>query len=258
MNEKVVMHGFYWGILVLLLVPIVLAHTEETISNKALTNTVLVLLGIAAGNAFLLIFLSRKAKHKTIFFLGIIIPIIGATLFLVGVTIFTNLSAVTKGPVHWHADYEIWACGEKVELVNPSGISNKIGTSLFHEHNDNRIHIEGVVEDLHEVNLQHFFEVVGGEFTGSGVTLITEEGKVSYENGEICNGILQVFLYTIDEGEVTQEKLHDFVIHVPSPYSEVPPGDCLVIEFGEEKETTERICETYEIALEKGEIRYGS
>ncbi|MEK6839694.1 MAG: hypothetical protein AABX72_02030, partial [Nanoarchaeota archaeon] len=99
----------------------------------------------------------KSIRHyKKPIFLALIIPIIGASLFLIGSTIYGNMISHTKGPVHWHADYEVWACNQKLDLVNPKGLSNRIGTSTFHEHGDDRIHVEGVVHSLEDVALGRY------------------------------------------------------------------------------------------------------
>ncbi len=245
-------------LLCVFLLSIVSAHEEETnyfLTKESLTKISLFLIVMSSINALLWVIISSfSKKKKKAKFLAIIIPIILTSIFLIITTIFINLNAETKGPVHWHADYEVWACGEKLNIINPSGLSNKVGTNLFHEHNDDRIHIDGVVEDIEEVNIEHFFEVIGGQISSSGISLITNKGFVSYKNGEVCNGTLQIFVYTTKNKEMQQTKVKNFLEYIPSPYSEVPPGDCIIIEFAEEKETTEQICETYKIALEKGEI----
>lgn len=253
--QKSVFKVFCSLVLTFLLISFVTAHEEETASNESLTTISLVLITLTSINVLVLLAVScRYKKHKKAIFLTMVIPIILTTLFLVISTIYINLNSQSEGPVHWHADYEIWACGEKLNLIDPEGFSNKVGTNLFHEHNDDRMHIEGVVEDLEEINLQHFIEIIGGEISASAISLITNEGFVTYENGQQCNGVLQAFVYKTEHGEVTQEKEENFLEYIPSPYSQVPPGDCIIIEFGEKKEITEHICETYKNPIEGGEI----
>lgn len=233
----------------MILLSFVSAHEEEEnslLTKEFATKTSLVLIIVSSINACIWVsisYFSKKNKRRN--FCAIIIPIIITSLFLIITTLFVNLNSETNGPVHWHADYEIWACGEKLNLIDPEGLSNKVGTNLFHEHNDDRIHIEGVVQDRNEVNLQHFIETIGGEISISAISLITNEGLVSYENGQQCNGTLQVFVYKTYQEKIIQEKVEHFLEYIPSPQSEVPPGDCIIIEFAEEKETTEHICETY-------------
>src|SRR3990170_2868404 len=100
--------------------------------------------------------------------------------------LYINTNSLTGGPVHWHAQFEIWICGEKVELVNPTGLSNKVGTEMLHEHNDDFIHIEGVVHDFEDINLHAFFEAAGGEFMKDSLMIPTNEGSVEVKNGDTC------------------------------------------------------------------------
>ncbi|MCH8003169.1 MAG: hypothetical protein IH934_00930 [Nanoarchaeota archaeon] len=226
-------------------------------------NYVMIAAVIAGILVLLSIYNKEKDESKMFLFLGIVIPIILATAYLAGSTIYLNLISETKGPVHWHADFEIWNCGKKVDLIDPKGLSNRIGTPVFHEHGDDRIHVEGVVVKKKDVDLHTFFEVVGGSLTNNYLAIPTNDKVVEKGNGDLCNGKqgkLQVFLYKIQNPEDTknwifeQEKLEDFEDYVLSSYSQIPPGDCIIIEFDVQKETTEHICESYKVAFERGDL----
>jgi len=206
-----------------------------------------------------------KHKHKMALFLGLAIPVVLITLFIAGSTIFVNVISSTKGPVHWHADFEIYRCGEKLDLLDASGLSNRVGTPKFHEHGEDRIHVEGTVIKQQEVDLEAFFRVTGGEMTTQYFTVPTNTGLVTASNGDECNGeesVLQYFVYEIIDPDPTkktgqvyqQRKLADGPSHILSPFFNVPPGDCIIIEFGPEKEQTEHICETYKIGIDKGDL----
>ncbi|MBS3067334.1 hypothetical protein J4450_01415 [Candidatus Micrarchaeota archaeon] len=208
--------------------------------------------------------LSNQGK-KIIFFI-IAVPVVVATLYLAATTVYLNMVSETGGPVHWHADYEMWACGQQYELVDPKNFDNKIGSPVFHEHNDNRIHAEGVLFQKRDARLGRFFTEVGGKLTRSEFILPTEDGLKTWKNGEICNGKpakLQVFVYKIVNANPSQKtgflykqtKLDDFSDYVLSEYANVPPGDCIIIEFDQEKVKTDKSCSTYELAIEKGEMR---
>ncbi len=224
---------------------------------------------VAVGGAvsvlacFLAILRKRKTeKEKRLLFFLISAPIIIVTLFLASSTIYLNVISESKGPVHWHADFEIWFCDEQMDVVDPSGISNRVGSSVFHEHGDDRIHVEGVLEDVSDASLQDFFRVIGGYMSDDSLTIPTESGLVAVKNGGLCNGessVLQVFVYkTIrtDEGlwKYSVEKLSEPEGYVLSPFSSIPPGDCLIVEFSPESESTTHICETYSLAIEQGRI----
>ncbi len=208
----------------------------------------------------------KSEKMKRFLFLGIAIPIIIATAYSAGSTIYLNLASHTKGPVHWHADFEVWNCGQKIDLIDPTGMSNRVGTPVFHEHGDDRIHVEGVVVDEKDVDLHNFFEFVGGIINEDYLYVPTNKGYTEISNDGICNGQqgkLQVFLYKIENPDDTknwiyeQQKLENFEDYILSPYSNVPPGDCIIIEFDAEKEKTDKICESYRVAMARGELSGG-
>lgn len=252
---------------------------------------VLIAGGILIGILLIVALFAKEPNEETKKFLfrGMVISIIFVTLFLAAETVIKNEQSVTGGPVHWHADYDIYVCGreelgqsshaprriipyasahegeeeeQKLDLADPEGLTNRIGPSDFHEHGDNRIHVEGVVTNLQDVSLGKFFEAIGGELTPTLLRLPTNHGEVTIQNGMECPngrpGEWRVFVYQTKDGIVTQEKLQNFTGYVLSPYSTVPPGDCIVLEFDSEiKNRTEKICPFYQIAIEKGEIKRG-
>lgn len=196
--------------------------------------------------------------YKHVYFWAIVVPVVLASVYLAGHTVYGNFNSVTNGPVHWHADYQVRVCGERVDLVNPDFPRNKIGSPLFHEHNDDRIHIEGTVDELANINLERYFETIGGKLAGGEFVFPTEDrGVVSVKDGDECNGnegSLKVYL----NGKIL-ENYEDYVIY-PDAY--VPPGDCFIVVFDEsEAEETEIICESWEVKgwtyekFESGEVK---
>lgn len=262
---------------------------EESINQLSVTTVLIasVLLILLVGAAM------RVVKHKKKFlmlptFLAIVIVVSGTTLTISGATVYLNIKSATGGPVHWHADFEIWACGNELELRDPVGfLSNKIGTATYHEHNDKRIHLEGVPVSLpHDASLGKFMEVVGGEISkntmvvplneddlyedgknevdGDGDAALypeqlepflntQKEGKVaSFINGQTCGdetSEVQVFVYNYNAKDktYTQTKLDDPANYAISAQSEVPAGDCVVFEFGPSKDRTSKLCKQYGI-----------
>lgn len=203
---------------------------------------------------------------KTIIYILICLTTITATIYLVGSTIYINTNSSTKGPIHWHTDFELWNCGQRIDLKDPEGLSNRIGTPILHEHGDNRIHIEGVVYEEKDANIQQFFNVIGGTLTETSISIPTNKGILTLTNGETCPdgtpGILQAYLYHIEQPKnnpwtYTQKKLTTITTYTPAPEELIPPGDCLIITFGPQEKTTNHICETYKIAEKQGEL-YGS
>lgn len=240
-------------------------HKTRTLSTKLLITATIII------TAFVAYALTRDHhaltnKEKKILFAGIAIPTIVATVVLAYATVYLNVTSETKGPVHWHADYEIWKCGEKLDVKNPEGFTNRIGTPVFHEHGDDRIHVEGVLIDKNDANLGRFFNVTGGLLAQEKMRVPTDRGLVEAANGETCSGAnapgkLQVFLLQVTNPEQAkqwvyeQKKLEHFDDYVLAPHSYVPPGDCIIVEFDEEKETTDKVCESYSTATERGELR---
>ncbi|MBI2040796.1 MAG: hypothetical protein HYT16_01715 [DPANN group archaeon] len=169
-----------------------------------------------------------KESHKKILFLIISVPIVISTAYLSATTVYLNVKSESHGPVHWHADYEIFACGQKYELAKPAGLKNFVGDPTVHEHGDNRIHVEGVLLKLEQASLHEYFESVGGEFTDGTLGLPTEHGYKKLTNGDLCNGRPAKW-YVFVNGRL-QENAQDYII---SPYSTVPPGDKIKFVFSE-------------------------
>lgn len=262
------------------------ADLETTISSlsvRAITiGTILLIVLVMVAVAVI----QKRAKLKLPLFIAIATVVAATTLTISGATIYLNVKSATGGPVHWHADVEFWACGNELELRDPSGaLSNKIGTPTLHEHNDKRIHLEGVPADLpHDASLGKFMNVIGGEVNRNSLvvplndqqyfanTHETEDGDgdgapnpqyttpyiadgsdgkyAKFISGEICNGQyaeVQVFAYRYDEAAKTyrQSKLTDPANYEISHQSQVPPGDCIIFEFAPPKERTDKLCKQY-------------
>jgi len=260
-------------IIFLISLPAVLSHhpTEQLVENpahlkeQAARFIAIVTVLITIITAVALIIKKRKINGpvKITLFLSIAIPVLAATFYLLGTTIYINHVAATNGPVHWHADIEVWNCGKKLNLLAPVGLSNRIGTPLLHEHGDDRIHIEGVVHDLQDASLPSFFAAVGGTLSSRQLLFLTDEEVVSVSQGGQCEGLpgeIQVFVYSTKQDadsigqdyrgqeRFSQRKLSDFNDYLLSPYSAVPPGDCIIVEFAPSKEKTDKICESYRLA----------
>ncbi|MBI4121017.1 MAG: hypothetical protein HY457_02060 [Parcubacteria group bacterium] len=200
---------------------------------------------------------------KAISFLLFVAIALGGTWVLVDKTLDDVRLSPTGGPVHWHADFRIFNCGKEINLVDPVGLSNRIGTSEVHEHDDFRIHIEGIIATMHEASLGHFFEAIGGELTNNRMVVPTNEGMVVMENGDTCQdgavGTLQTFLWSTDTSReiwvAKEQKLGpDFPEYVIAPETIVPPGDCIIFDFDSVKKKTFRTCEQLEAAENRGDL----
>lgn len=243
------------------------AQDEATLVSEFTSNSIMIIIAASAAVALATLAamaLRRKGeKTKWALFLIITISVAVATGYSAVSTVYLNVVSGTGGPVHWHADFEIWNCGQKVDLVDPTGIENRVGDPVLHDHGDDRIHVEGVLVRFADGSLGSFFTTVGGFMNGDTLIVPTNDGPVEMNSGETCGGReaeLQVFVYKVtNPGDLknwvfVQEKVDDFEDYVLAPYSTIPPGDCIILEFDEEKDRTDRICETMRIAIEKGEL----
>lgn len=234
------------------------SHLDSAIRDNSINFTLISIVILVILVAIAALIKKQSELVKIILFVLMIGVISLNTLYLAGSTIYKNERSVTGGPVHWHADFEIWNCGKEVDLVDPVGWSNKIGTPVYHEHNDKRVHVEGVVLDNSEVTLGRFFNVIGGNLTMQNLAAPLNDGSVmNVSNGEYCNGspaMIQVFVYKTEGANFSQEKLLYPEDYILSDDSGVPPGDCIIVEFDQPKEKTERLCQSYQVQEQLGKL----
>lgn len=202
----------------------------------------------------------KIANYKKLIFVLMIIPIVLSSLYLAGNTIYENVISETGGPVHWHADYEVWVCGEKLDFMDPTGLKNKVGDSSFHEHNDDRVHFEGTPKKIRDINLKNYFSLIGGELDRGRLRYPTNNRIIEYEDNDACPGEGLGKLKVYINGKL-EEHFEDYVIY-PDP--SVPPGDCIIIIFDEtNEETINKICTSWQVAgwnydsFERKEITIG-
>ncbi len=263
---------------------------ERTISDLSFQS---VSIGSLVIFSAVIIALFTRGKWPKLYF-PLFVIIAGTTLLvtmaLIVSTIYLNTKSYQGGPVHWHADIEYWACGNQMEIRDPtSTLSNKIGTPTLHEHDDQRIHLEGVPIDEYDASLQKFQEVIGGKITptelklplngnasdyfenfidGDGETSknaamvrpyivdVVDGALLSMINGTECGDSgpaeLQVFRYRLGANNTyVQEKMDVSKDIVIRGESEVPPGDCYVVEFDAVKDYTDKLCEQYGVRDQK-------
>lgn len=234
------------------------SDTEEIVARNSFYAV-----GGASVILVLLILISlgvKKPKEpvKLVLFWSMAGVVCLTTIYLAAVTVWLNMISSSKGPVHWHADYEVWNCGKEIELIDPKGLSNKIGTATLHEHNDKRIHLEGVVVVPLDASLGKFMHVTGGSLAPNKMTFVTNEGEVTLESGAKCGETeteFQVFAFKVnDDKTYTQTKLTHPSSHIIGPHSQVPPGDCIIFELDAPKDRTDRLCKQFMVAKEIGKL----
>jgi len=253
-----------------------------SIKSVGIATIVLVVLLVLASQVV------KDKKHKKLkkpLFIAIAMTIILPSLMLAGSTVYVNTISESGGPVHWHTDLEFWVCGEEIELRDPFEFaSNKVGTASYHEHDDKRIHLEGVViEKDYDASLEKFMVVIGGAMSSDQLIIPTNDdifendldgdvpsgdkshiqnfrvrdgdgrALLSVKNGDTCSSSsddeaeIQAFLLRYDKGDDTysQTKLEEPERYIMRDESVVPPGDCVIVEFDREKIRTERLCKQY-------------
>lgn len=235
---------------------------EEIIRSNSLKVIFFASIIIIVAVILTILLKDRGEGVKRVLFSIIVVPTVLATLFVAGSTVYLNFQSVSGGPVHWHAEYEIWDCGKELDLTDPEGFTNKIGSTTLHEHNDNWIHLEGVVTDESEATLGNYFKVIGGNLSDDGFKIPTHNGLVSKHNGDTCSegspGTFQVFVYQTEGKIFTQKKLEDPEHYVLSAEGTIPPGDCIIFEFDPVmKDKTDKLCNQYELQVLKGSL-YGN
>ena len=269
-------HAILMALVLLTTLSFAFAHTEEetvnsdiALANLLRENAYTVVLVSAAALILLVVYSiktkPRKEKMKKLLFWSIVFFAVGSNLYLAGATLYTNHVSPTGGPVHWHTDFELWNCGQFLDVVDPTGWDNRVGTWEVHEHNDNRMHIEGTILDMDQASFHHFFEIIGGTVDRSGMNIPTINGNVNLPAQGMCGGKqaeLQVFRLYITNPESAknwtyeQEKLEfpDGLEKIMAPYANVPPGDCLIIEYDTPKAKTVHSCASYRSAMNRGEL----
>jgi hypothetical protein len=220
----------------------------------------------------------RWPKFKAPIFTLIVLITVITTLALGGTTVALNLNSSTGGPVHWGADYQLWACGNQLDLRNPQGLmGSRIGTPTLYEQNDGRIHYDGTPTNLpDEASLGKFMQVVGGELSDSSLVvplndqtgftgqptapekvepyISTDRNGASarFVDGQSCGteiAQVQAFAYHFSPDSKTyyQTKLDHPANYELSHSNSSPPGDCVIVEFAPVKARTDHLCYSYGI-----------
>ncbi len=158
---------------------------EEDITSFAMRTVGTAALSLLVLTVIAALFSEKVPKLKMPLFVMMAIAMIGSSLALISSTVYLNVKADSGGPVHWHADIEYWVCGNELELRDPTGtLSNKIGTATLHEHDDRRIHLEGVVvEEEYDASLGKFQHVIGGAITEDALVIpLDDDVSRTFEN----------------------------------------------------------------------------
>ncbi|MFB6203141.1 MAG: hypothetical protein ABEK01_01470 [Candidatus Nanohaloarchaea archaeon] len=158
---------------------------------------VLPLMGIGFVSSLILAALSFRKEDdmtlhdKKMLMNGFIIVVLVPSLYTAGAFVHQSRTSWSGGEVHYHADFEVLVQrgGElqRIELVDPSNfcegdylcaVNDRTGVKAYHEHNDNRIHLEGVFDKRAHATLQAFFETFNGNLTNSKLVMPTNTGTL--------------------------------------------------------------------------------
>lgn len=138
--------------------------------------------------------------QKNLVMNGFLVAILLPTLWAAGAFVHESETSWSNGEVHWHADFEVLVeeNGElqRKNLVDPGKfcedtkhessymckLSDRTGSTEYHEHNDQRIHLEGTFKEREDASLSDFFETFGGELTNSRMVYPTNNGVVNVSN----------------------------------------------------------------------------
>ncbi|MFB6245506.1 MAG: hypothetical protein ABEJ03_04130 [Candidatus Nanohaloarchaea archaeon] len=149
-------------------------------------------------------------KEKNILMNGFIVAVMAPTLLAAGAFLHSTQTSWTDGEVHYHADYEVLVERdgqlERTDLVNPSefckdtshestymcSINDRTGSVKYHEHNDQRIHLEGTFKHREDASLSSFFETFGGRLSNERLVYPTTDGTIDVtENGKNIKILVQ-------------------------------------------------------------------
>ena len=187
------------------------------------------------------IFLQDKLSEqmKKAVFVIVVVTVGLTTIYAAATTVYLNVISESGGPVHWHSDFEIWVCKEKITNLKAAEFpSNKVGTAVLHHHDDYRMHVEGLVIKKEDASLAAFFKAINGSFTGESMTLELEGNKFTgIANGDKCSdgkpGKWRLYVKNYNSGEFEENpELEHYVL---KPFFTVPPGDYLVLAFDSEE-----------------------
>lgn len=135
-------------------------------------------------------------KDKSLLMNGFLIAILVPSFYAAGSFAHESQTSWSGGEVHYHADFELFVeeNGElkELDLVDPGKfcdntsheskimckLNDRTGSKEYHEHNDDRIHLEGTFKTKRDASLAAFFEQFGGVLQNGKIVVSTNEGVV--------------------------------------------------------------------------------
>jgi hypothetical protein len=140
-------------------------------------------------------------RDKNIIMNGFLIAVLVPSLYTAGAFVHQSQTSWSGGEIHWHADYEVMVEEnneyQQLDLIDPSNfceetrhesttmcsLNDRTGSTKYHEHNDNRIHLEGIFKEREDAVLSAYFETFGGKLTNTELRYPTNERMVEKAEG---------------------------------------------------------------------------
>lgn len=135
-------------------------------------------------------------RDKKILMNGFLVAILLPSLYTAGAFVHDSQTSWSGGEIHWHADFEVLVEQngdlERLDLIDPGNfcketthessymcsVNDRVGSTEYHEHNDNRIHLEGSFKTKRDASLASFFEQFNGQLTNTKIVFPTNDGTV--------------------------------------------------------------------------------
>ena len=138
---------------------------------------------------------AKKRKIKTISIWTLVVFIAGGFIYGI-ITLATGerTQPFSRGQVHWHADINVFICGEQIPLPKPPA-NQHLGTPLLHTHDDGQIHVEGIIRRAEDITLSRYMDAIGKKFNN--------EELLDKQNGDLCNGEKATVKLYVDGKEST-------------------------------------------------------
>ncbi len=136
-----------------------------------------------------------KEQRKQYFWIAFTLVILVAFAVAIWYFYTHRQETYTDREVHWHAYVDMSICGEHKDLPKSEGgdtVHGKQfkGIHLLHTHDDNIIHIEGLIQKKEDIALGRFFDVIEMPFDKDKI--------MDKKNGDLCPdgrpGILKMYV----------------------------------------------------------------
>jgi hypothetical protein len=203
-----------------------------------------------------LVFLTAEALRKegdmtlhdkNVLMNAFIVVILGASFFTTAAFVHLSQTSWSGGEIHWHADYEVLVADgegelERLDLIDPGEfcethkegdymckVNDRTGITKFHEHNDNRIHLEGIFQEREDATLAAYFETFNGTLTSSKLVYPTNDGVYKASESSDMNRTLKIIVESGVGGERGWKVIDNPSEYIISPYKRGPTLDNIFI-----------------------------